>query len=161
MLTHFHFSTYKSRDLDAGCTMIAKLIPLNGGQPILIEKDVTVVGRKSDLCDVQIDKNSISKIHCVIIKTDGLLFVRDLCSTNGTRVNGQKITRGALLPGDELSIASTRFEVELTGKHKKQQEPVEESHRHTEMLTAFNMEVESLDEKPESDGDSELKLASE
>lgn len=140
--------------------MIAKLIPLNGGQPILIEKDVTVVGRKSDLCDVQIDKNSISKIHCVIIKTDGLLFVRDLCSTNGTRVNGQKITRGALLPGDELSIASTRFEVELSGKHKKQ-DPVEESNRQTEMLTAFNLEVESLDEKLDKDGGNEMNLATD
>ena len=91
--------------------MIARLIPVNGGQPIVLKRDVTVVGRKSELCDIQIDKNSISKIHCLIIKTDGLLFVRDLCSTNGTRVNGQKITRGALLPGDELSLASTKFEV--------------------------------------------------
>lgn len=140
--------------------MIAKLIPLNGGQPIIIDKDVMVVGRKSDLCDIQIDKNSISKIHCVIIKTDGLLFVRDLCSTNGTRVNGQKITRGALLPGDELSIASARFEVELLGKHKKQ-DPVEESNRQTEMLTAFNLEVESLDEKLDNDGGNEMNLATD
>jgi len=141
--------------------MIAKLIPLNGGQPILIENDVTVVGRKSGLCDVQIDKNSVSKIHCVIIKTDGLLFVRDLCSTNGTRVNGQKIIRGALLPGDELSIASTRFEVDLSGKHKGQQDPVEESNQRTEMLTAFNLEIDPVDEKLDSDSGSEMKLASE
>lgn len=143
--------------------MIARLIPVKGGEPILLKKDVTVVGRKSDLCDLQIDKNSISKIHCVIVKTDGLLFVRDLCSTNGTRVNGQKITRGALLPGDELSIASIKFEVELSGDAKAENdEPVEENQR-TEMLSAFDLEEERLDSDAgsESDSGNEIKLASD
>lgn len=142
--------------------MIARLIPVNGGQPILIKKDVTVVGRKSDLCDIQIDKNSISKIHCVIIKTDGLLFVRDLCSTNGTRVNGQKITRGALLPGDELSLASTKFEVELSGD-PKEDDPEVGVHQRTEMLTAFNLDVQQEQKALDSDSEngSEIKLISD
>ncbi|HAW31279.1 FHA domain-containing protein [Gimesia maris] len=142
--------------------MIARLIPVNGGQPILIKKDVTVVGRKSDLCDIQIDKNSISKIHCVIIKTDGLLFVRDLCSTNGTRVNGQKIIRGALLPGDELSLASTKFEVELAGD-PKEDDPEVGVHQRTEMLTAFNLDIQQEEEALDSDSEngSEIKLISE
>jgi len=142
--------------------MIARLIPINGGQPILIKKDVSVVGRKSDLCDIQIDKNSISKIHCVIIKTDGLLFVRDLCSTNGTRVNGQKITRGALLPGDELALASTKFEVELTGD-PKEDDPEVGVHQRTEMLTAFNLDLQQEQEALDSDSEngSEIKLISD
>ena len=142
--------------------MIARLIPVNGGQPILIKKDVTVVGRKSDLCDIQIDKNSISKIHCVIIKTDGLLFVRDLCSTNGTRVHGQKIIRGALLPGDELSLASTKFEVELAGD-PKEDDPEVGVHQRTEMLTAFNLDIQQEEEALDSDSEngSEIKLISE
>jgi len=141
--------------------MIARLIPITGGEPILLKKDVSVVGRKSDLCDIQIDKNSISKIHCLIIKTDGLLFVRDLCSTNGTRVNGQKIIRGALLPGDELSIASVKFEVKLSGDLKAEEDqPIEENQR-TEMLTAFNLEVEAEEESLDSDSGNEMKLASE
>ena len=49
----------------------------------------------------------------MIVKTDGLLFIRDLGSTNGTKVNGQRITRGALLPGDELAFASVKFRVHL------------------------------------------------
>lgn len=142
--------------------MIARLIPVTGGEPILLKKDVSVVGRKSELCDIQIDKNSISKIHCVIIKTDGLLFVRDLCSTNGTRVNGQKITRGALLPGDELSIASVKYEVKLTGDlvEEEEDQPIEENQR-TEMLTAFNLEIDAEEERLDSDSGNEMKLASE
>ena len=58
-------------------------------------------------------QTSISKLQCLIAKTDGLLFIRDLGSTNGTKVNGQRVTRGALLPGDELAFASLKFRVHL------------------------------------------------
>ena len=93
--------------------MQAKLIPSAGGDPISILRDLTLVGRKRGLCDLVIDRGSISKLHCLLVKTDGLLFVRDLGSTNGTTVNGQRVTRGALLPGDELAFASIRFRVHL------------------------------------------------
>ncbi|WP_437205435.1 FHA domain-containing protein [Planctomicrobium sp. SH664] len=93
--------------------MIAQLIPYDGSQPITITRDLTLVGRKRGLCDLVIDNGSISKLHCVIARTDGLLFIRDLGSTNGTKVNGQRVTRGALLPGDELSFASIKFRVHL------------------------------------------------
>ena len=93
--------------------MQAKLIPAGGGDPISILRDLTLVGRKPGLCDLVIDRSSISKLHCLLVKTDGLLFVRDLGSTNGTKVNGQRVTRGALLPGDELAFASVRFRVHL------------------------------------------------
>lgn len=93
--------------------MQAKLISLDGDRPIVLSKDVTVVGRKRGICDVFIDRSSVSKLHCVIVKTDGLLFIRDLGSTNGTKVNGQRVVRGALLPGDELAFANARFRVHL------------------------------------------------
>lgn len=93
--------------------MLAQLIPVDGGSPIEITRDITLVGRKAGTCDLVIERGSVSKMHCLIVKTDGLLFIRDLGSTNGTKVNGQKVTRGALLPGDELSFASARFQVHL------------------------------------------------
>lgn len=93
--------------------MIAQLIPLKGGNPITLVDDITIVGRQRDVCDLVVDSKSVSKMHCILIKTDGLLYVRDLSSTNGTRVNGQRITRGALLPGDRLDFASEKFKVHL------------------------------------------------
>jgi pSer/pThr/pTyr-binding forkhead associated (FHA) protein len=93
--------------------MKAELTPLKGGSPIPITRDITLIGRQEDLCDVFIDKSSISKLHCLIVRTDGLLFIRDLGSTNGTKVNGQRVVRGALLPGDELSLASEKFKVTM------------------------------------------------
>ena len=93
--------------------MHAQLVPVDGGSSITLHSDVTLVGRKKGLCDLIIDRTSVSKLHCLLVKTDGLLFVRDLGSTNGTKVNGQRVTRGALLPGDELSFASIRFRIHL------------------------------------------------
>ncbi|MEZ6052027.1 MAG: FHA domain-containing protein [Planctomycetaceae bacterium] len=112
--------------------MIAQLIPLDGSPPINITQDVTVVGRKRGLCDMIVDHTSVSKIHCVIAKTDGLLFFRDLGSTNGTKVNGQRVSRGALLPGDELYFASVRYRV-----HLGPGEPEVGHHENTEMFSAL------------------------
>ena len=92
--------------------MRAQLVPLEGGTPIEIVKDLTIVGRKED-CDVRLDHKSVSKMHCVIVKTDGMLFLRDLGSTNGTRVNGTRVRRAALLPNDQLTIAHFKFRVTL------------------------------------------------
>src|SRR5437762_10475243 len=92
--------------------MRAQLVPLDGGAPVEVVKDLTLVGRKEE-CDLRLDHKSVSKMHCVIVKTDGLLLLRDLGSTNGTRVNGQRVRRAALMPDDELTIAGFKFRVHL------------------------------------------------
>ena len=88
--------------------MRARLIPTDGGAPFDLDKDLTLVGRGDD-CDLRIDHKSVSKHHCVLVKTDGLVLLRDLGSTNGTRVNGHRVRRGTLLPNDDLSVANFRF----------------------------------------------------
>jgi predicted component of type VI protein secretion system len=92
--------------------MKAEIVPSNGADPIPITRDVTVVGRR-EFCDVQIDHPSLSKRHCIIVRTDGLLMVRDLATTNGTKVNGQKILWAALLPNDRLTLGRCKFRVYL------------------------------------------------
>src|SRR3954453_5297890 len=92
--------------------MRARLVSLDGGPPIDLVKDMTLVGRNED-CDVRLDHKSVSKLHCVIVKTDGVLLVRDLGSTNGTRVNGQRVRRAALLPNDALAIANLKYKVKF------------------------------------------------
>lgn len=92
--------------------MKAELVPLDGGPPIPITRDLTVVGRR-EYCDVQIDHPSLSKRHAVLVKTDGLLILRDLASTNGTKVKGQRIRWAALLPEDRIAFGSQKYRVYL------------------------------------------------
>lgn len=146
--------------------MQAKLISIDGDKPIVLTKDVTVVGRKRGTCDVYIDRSSVSKLHCVIVKTDGLLFIRDLGSTNGTKVNGQKVVRGALLPGDELAFANARFRVHLGPDEDRSRE--EGGSEHTEVMDSYereNLKRESFgdddDEEVESNSASDVRLIDE
>ncbi len=140
--------------------MLAQLIPTDGGAPINITRDVTVVGRKAGLCDVILDQGNVSKLQCLIIRTDGLLFIRDLGSTNGTKVNGQRVTRGALLPGDELSFANVKFRV-----HLGPGEPTYGTEERTEMLTSFPSLPDREEDEPiapsipvEANSDSDVRL---
>jgi predicted component of type VI protein secretion system len=92
--------------------MKAELVPSNGDPPIPITRDLTIVGRR-EYCDVQIDYHGLSKRHCVLVKTDGLLVIRDLSTTNGTKVNGQRVRWAALLPNDRLTMGGYKTRVYL------------------------------------------------
>jgi len=90
--------------------MRAQLVPLDGGPPVDIAKEMMIIGRQED-CDLRLDHKSVSKMHCVLVKTDGLVLLRDLGSTNGTRVNGTRVRRAALLPNDKLSVANFHYKI--------------------------------------------------
>jgi pSer/pThr/pTyr-binding forkhead associated (FHA) protein len=92
--------------------MKSELVPVNGDPPIPIVKDMTVIGRR-EYCDARIDHHGVSKRHCVLVRTDGLLVVRDLASTNGTKVNGARVRWAALLPNDKVSLGGYKCRVYL------------------------------------------------
>ena len=132
--------------------MRAQLLPLDGGPPIEINKDLVVVGRKEE-CDVRLEHKSVSKMHCVIVKTDGLLLVRDLGSTNGTRVNGTRVRRAALLPNDQLHIANYKFRVHMGAEEPVDVAPEEhtqqlDAHEVADLLRKAKSKMEDSDELP-------------
>jgi hypothetical protein len=92
--------------------MKSELIPLNGDPPIAVTRDLTLIGRR-EYCDVVVGHPSLSKRHCVLVRTDGLLVIRDLITTNGTKVNGQRVMWAALLPNDRLTLGRLKFRVYL------------------------------------------------
>ena len=72
---------------------------------------VKTVGRTAR-ADFILDAALVSRIHCRLTadKSDQLV-VEDLGSTNGTKVNGQVVTRQVLKPGDVLTIGRVEFQV--------------------------------------------------
>jgi len=90
--------------------MQALLIPISGGKPLRLEKEVTVVGRRRWVCDIHFDDPTISKFHCLLMQSrDNIFYVRDLGSANGTLVNGHKVTEEAIIHGDEVAFANLRY----------------------------------------------------
>ncbi len=66
---------------------------------------VSRIGRGSD-ADIQVDDPGVSRNHCEIVLGAPVL-VRDLGSTNGTLINGQRINEAPLEDGTALTVGST------------------------------------------------------
>jgi pSer/pThr/pTyr-binding forkhead associated (FHA) protein len=91
--------------------MPLRLVCLDGYADITLDRALVVVGRHR-WCHVRIASPRVSRRHCrLALDRDGVL-VRDLGSTNGIRINGQRVDWGVLRPGDELSIADCRYHLE-------------------------------------------------
>ena len=92
--------------------MSTRLVALDEGPDIQLDRAMLVVGRHPQ-CDARLDSIRISRRHCCMMTHDnGEVEVRDLGSTNGIRVNGQRVEMGRLRPGDELAIAHIRYRLE-------------------------------------------------
>lgn len=91
--------------------MPVRLVALDEGPDILLDRAMVVVGRHPS-CDTRLDSLRVSRQHCCMSQEKGEVTVRDLGSTNGIRINGQRVERGRLRHGDELSIAHIRFRLE-------------------------------------------------
>jgi hypothetical protein len=91
--------------------MPARLLSLEDGTSILLDKPILLLGRHPE-CDIQIESRKISRRHCCISQVDDHLVVRDLCSTNGIRVNGERVQEAKLNPGDELTLGNVRYRLE-------------------------------------------------
>ena len=81
------------------------------GPDIALDRAVVMVGRHPQ-CDARLDSLRVSRRHCILTEYGGEVVVRDLGSTNGIRINGQRVERGRLRPGDEISIAHFRYRLE-------------------------------------------------
>jgi pSer/pThr/pTyr-binding forkhead associated (FHA) protein len=81
------------------------------------------IGRDPN-CSVRIDDGFVSVRHARIYREsdpatgtdtgDGLWWLEDNTSRNGTWLNGERVTRAPIKPGDRLVIGDTRFLFETT-----------------------------------------------
>jgi pSer/pThr/pTyr-binding forkhead associated (FHA) protein len=98
--------------MDATDQRKIRLIALDGCCEIVVGRAPVVIGRHPG-CDVRLGSTRVSRHHCCVSAVEGDLVVRDLGSTNGLRINGERVTWGRLRPGDKLSIAHYEFRLEV------------------------------------------------
>jgi predicted component of type VI protein secretion system len=87
----------------------ARFRSLDDSADILFDFAPMVVVGRHPSCDLRIESNRISQFHCCMSLLPGEVMVRDLGSTNGTRINGRCVHAGRLRDGDELAIAHLRY----------------------------------------------------
>ena len=73
-----------------------------------IEKRRVVIGRSKD-CDIQVADPNVSRRHAEVRQEGAAYWVVDLDSTNGMEVNGRRLKRAKLRPGDTITVGSTEL----------------------------------------------------
>jgi pSer/pThr/pTyr-binding forkhead associated (FHA) protein len=93
---------------------MAKLVILSEGmsgrsQELTVDK--TTIGRVEGNT-LQIAEPSVSSHHCEVLLKGSDVLIHDLNSTNGTFINGEKITDGVLKPGQILRVGQIELRLE-------------------------------------------------
>ena len=93
---------------------MAKLVVLSAGmtgrtQELKVDK--TTIGRVEDNT-FQIAEPSVSSHHCEVLLRGSDVVVRDLNSTNGTYINGEKVAESVIKPGQILRLGQIEMRLE-------------------------------------------------
>jgi hypothetical protein len=108
-------------DLKAGALQVKAEFVGGESQPRLLASDgrsfavgdqPLVIGRSPDVAVVVNDTN-VSRQHAEVWRTSEGVAVRDLQSTNGTYVNGHRISAVSLSPRDDVTVGTLHFRIEL------------------------------------------------
>src|SRR5215467_7370196 len=93
---------------------MAKLVLLSAGMTGRthdLKAEKTTVGRVEDNT-FQIAEPSVSSHHCEILLRGNDVVVRDLNSTNGTFINGEKVTEKVIKPNEILRLGQIEMRLE-------------------------------------------------
>ncbi len=93
---------------------MACLLVLDGplkGQRVALDQVVTRIGRREG-CDWILQDASVSGTHCEIEKSDTAFMIRDLGSTNGTKVNNEPVKEKLIFRNDILLIGEVPVMIE-------------------------------------------------
>jgi chromosome segregation ATPase len=95
-------------------TIAARLTRLDGENRAVHElARRTRIGRASG-CELQIEAQSISRHHAIVLTGPRGAIIEDTNSTNGVFVNGLKVTRQLLRDGDAVTIGDVKFRFSIT-----------------------------------------------
>ncbi|MCF2707229.1 DUF3662 domain-containing protein [Arcanobacterium haemolyticum] len=79
-----------------------------GHQRYLLTGAVTVIGRGSE-CDIKVEDTGVSRRHLELRVTPAGVIATDLGSTNGSFVEGHRITAATLVDGNTITIGRTHM----------------------------------------------------
>lgn len=112
-MTKIHDASRKALGTRPVWTLSGRMHPDSSAQTVDIAKTPFRIGRRPDV-ELSVGSLVVSGTHAVIENRGGILSLKDLGSTNGTFVNGQKIQEHALLAeGDWIELGDISLRVGL------------------------------------------------
>src|SRR5215468_9495849 len=87
--------------------LIALSGPLNGNVLLLTGKEISIGRDPSNV--ICVDSRSVSRRHCLIVRSEDEVLIQDLDSLNGTFVNDVPIKERKLGKGDKIAIGDSVF----------------------------------------------------
>jgi hypothetical protein len=78
------------------------------GQTRRVDKRRVLLGRSRE-CDIQVEDPNVSRRHAELRQEGATYWIVDLDSTNGIEVNGRRVKRAKLEPGDMFTVGSTEL----------------------------------------------------
>ncbi len=93
---------------------------------IVFETDVVRIG-KSEANDLILPEPSISRRHAIVRRTGDKVFIEDLVSTNGTFVNGERISAPKEITiGDQVFISGYTLQLDMLPSYEESTQPIEQ-----------------------------------
>jgi pSer/pThr/pTyr-binding forkhead associated (FHA) protein len=80
-------------------------LTVDGTRHTITERRV-VLGRSRE-CDVRVDDPNVSRRHAELQQEGATYWLVDLDSTNGTELNGKRVSRAKLSDGDRITLGGT------------------------------------------------------
>ncbi len=121
------------------------LLPVGGGDPIPLVKTELVIGRRPK-SDIRLDFENVSGKHAALTLVNGLWNIRDMGSTNGTSVNGSRLSSPhTVMPDDEVGFADHLYTIDyepsgpealISKQNVLEDEALNDRHRHSLMELA-------------------------
>jgi len=105
------YSTTGARRVEEPRQQLTRALLVGEDKRTVISGDPFVIGRSRE-CDLVLDDPNVSRRHAELRREDGGWAVRDLGSTNGIKLNGQRSRGGRLNPGDEITLGLSRLTFE-------------------------------------------------
>ena len=108
---------------------MAKLVLLSAGMTGRthdLKADKTTIGRVEDNT-FQIAEPSVSSHHCEVLLRGNDVIVKDLNSTNGTFINGEKVTESPIKPGQILRLGQIEMRLETDAAPATSKKPLDQT----------------------------------
>ena len=128
---------------------MAKLVVLSAGmtgRTHELKVDKTTIGRVEDNT-FQIAEPSVSSHHCEVLLRGPEVVVRDLNSTNGTFINGEKVTEMVLKPGQVLRLGQIEMRLETDAPPSPTKKPIDQT-----MAMQRGVSLNELEQGPRAGG---------